>query len=244
MAEQIRLTVRRIAELEREGKMTLNEAMVAYARGNLTEANTWYHWPVNTSYLPTGIVLPAGSAYAQNVALKLQLSRMYSTADDHLKEEITRYYIVKWGGIKKNTDDNIRSYALDHPTSLIAKGSKGIASWSKALCIRSPNEYAIYDARVALSLNCLQIISQVDTPIVFPLLLGQNKLIRLGTKMVLRYAYAHGWAVAHESGFYRQYNSILSSAAQLLGANLYTLEMLLFAKAPELLQEAFPNDEF
>jgi hypothetical protein len=79
---------------------------------------------------------------------------------------------------------------------------------------------------------------------VFPLLLGQNKLIILGNRMVLRYTSAHGWATAHEREFYRQYNSILSSAAQLLGANLYTLEMLLFAKAPELLQEAFPNQEF
>jgi hypothetical protein len=224
--------------------MILQDAVVAHGRANLTEANDWYRWPVNPSFLPTGIVLPIGSPYVQNVALKLQLRDMYSTADDDLRQKITRYYIVKWGGIRRNTKENIRSYALDTPASLIARGSKGIASWSKALCIRCPNEYAIYDARVALSLNCLQIISPVNAPILFPLLLGQNKLIKLGNRMVLQYASAHGWAVAHEREFYRQYNSILSSAGQLLGANLYTLEMLLFAKAPELLQEAFPNEEF
>lgn len=224
--------------------MTLKEAIVAHGRANLTEENDWYRWPVNPNFLPTGIVLPIGSPYVQNVALKLQLSDMYSAADDHLKQEITYYYIVKWGGIKRNTKENIRSYSLDTPASLIERGSKGIASWSKALCIRCPNEYAVYDARVALSLNCLQIISPIDTPIVFPLLLGQNKLINLGNRMVRRYASAHGWAAAHEREFYQQYNSILSSAAQLLGANLYTLEMLLFAKAPELLHEEFPNEEF
>jgi len=224
--------------------MTLQDAIVAHGRANLTEANDWYHGPVNPSFLPRGIVLPMGSPYVQNVALKLQLSDMYSTADDDVRQEITHYYIAKWGGIKRNSEENIRSYALDTPALLIARGSKGIASWSKALCIRCPNEYAIYDARVALSLNCLQIISPVNTPIVFPLLLGQNKLITFGNRMVLRYASAHGWAFAHEREFYRQYNSILSSAAQLLGVNLYTLEMLLFAKAPELLQEAFPDEEF
>jgi len=224
--------------------MTLQDAIVVHGRANLTESNDWYPWPVNPRFLPTGIVLPKGSPYMQNVALKLLLSDMYSTADDDLKQEITYYYIVKWGGIKRNTKENIRSYALDTPASLIARGSKGIASWSKALCIRSPNEYAIYDARVALSLNCLQIISPVNTSILFPLLLGQNKLISFGNRMLLRYASAHGWAVAHERDFYRQYNTILSSAAYLLGSNLYTLEMLLFAKAPELLREAFPHEEF
>jgi len=224
--------------------MTLRDAIVDYARANLTESNDWYPWRVNPRFLPTGIVLPMGSPYVQNVALKLQLSDMYSTADDDLRQAITYYYIVKWGGIKRNTEENIRSYALDTPASLIARGSKGIASWSKALCIRYPNEYAIYDARVALSLNSLQIISAINTPIEFPLLLGQNKLINFGNRMLQRYASAHRWAVAHESEFYRQYNNILSSAAQLLGSNLYTLEMLLFAKAPELLQEVFPNGQF
>ena len=144
--------------------MTLREAIVAHGRANLTEANDWYRWPVNPSFLPAGIVLPGGNAYAQNVALKLQLSNAYSTADDHVKQEITDYYIAKWGGIRRNTEENIRIYALDTPASLIARGSRGIASWSKALCIRCPNEYAIYDARVALSLNCLQIIGPVNTP--------------------------------------------------------------------------------
>jgi len=139
--------------------MTLQDAIVVHGRANLTETNDWYRWRVNPLFLPNGIILPMGSPYAQNVALKLQLSDMYSTANDDLKQELTYYYIVKWGGIKRNTEENIRSYALDTPASLIARGSKGIASWSKALCIRCPNEYAIYDARVALSLNCLQIIS-------------------------------------------------------------------------------------
>jgi hypothetical protein len=224
--------------------MTLREAIVAHGKANLTEANDWYRWHVNPSFLPAGIVLPRGNAYVQNVALKLQLSNMYATADDHIRQEITEYYIAKWGGIRRNTQENIRIFAFDTPASLIARGSRGIASWSKALCIRCPNEYAIYDARVALSLNCLQITGPVNLPMRFPLLLGQNKLISLGSRMVLRYASVHGWAIARERDFYREYNDVLSFAAQLLGVGLYTLEMLLFAKAPELLQEAFPDEEF
>ena len=223
--------------------MTLQEAIAAHGRVNLTETNDWYRWPVNPSFLPTGVVLPEGSYYAQNVALKQQLSALYSFANTQVKKEITHYYISKWGGIKKNTDEKIRSYALDTPASLIDRGSQGIASWSKALCIRCPNDYAIYDARVALSLNCLQIIAAVDRPIIFPLLAGQNKRINEGTRMVRQYATKHGWLPAQEGSFYQKYNNILSAAAKLLDVNLYTLEMLLFAKAPELLQEAFPEEK-
>jgi len=224
--------------------MTLQEAIAAYSRTNLTETNDWYHWPVNPSFLPKGVVLPEGSCYAQNVALKIQLNALYSSADDQVKKEITHYYISKWGGIKKNTDEKIRSYALDVPASLIAKGYQGIASWSKALCIRCPNDYAVYDARVALSLNCLQIIAAVDRPAMFPLLTGQNKRINSGSRMVRQYATKHGWPAAKEGSFYLKYNNILSSAAKLIDTNLYTLEMLLFAKAPGLLQEAFPEEKF
>ena len=224
--------------------MTLQEAIAAHGRVNLTETNDWYRWPVNRSVLPTGVVLPEGSYYAQNVALKLQLSVLYASADNQVKKEITHYYISKWGGIKKNSDEKIRSYALDTPASLIAKGSHGIASWSKALCIRCPNDYTIYDARVALSLNCLQIIAAVDRPIIFPLLTGQNKLINKGSRMVRQYTTKHGWPPAQEGSFYQKYNSTLVSAAKLLDVNLCTLEMLLFAKAPELLQEAFPEEKF
>jgi hypothetical protein len=223
--------------------MTLQEAIADHGRANLTETNDWYRWPVNPSFLPTGVFLPEGSYYAQNVALKQQLSVLYSSANTQVKIEITYYYISKWGGIKKNTDEKIRSYALDTPASLIAKGSQGIASWSKALCIRCPNDYAIYDARVALSLNCLQMVTAVDRPIIFPQLAGQNKRINKGSRTIRQYATKHGWMPEQQAHFYQKYNDILSAAAKLLDVNLYTLEMLLFAKAPELLQEAFPEEK-
>ena len=62
--------------------------------------------------------------------------------------------------------------------------------------------------------------------------------------MVRQYATKHGWLSAQEGGFYQKYNSILSAAAKLLDVNLCTLEMLLFAKTLELLQEAFPEEKF
>jgi hypothetical protein len=222
--------------------MTLKEAMIVYGRANLTETNAWYRWSINPIRLPAGIVLPEGNSFAQNVALKIQLSRLYASADNHTKKELTRYYIAVWGGIKKNSDEKIRSYALDTPTSLIAKGSQGIASWSKALCLRNPSDYAIYDARVAVSLNCLQIAEPVERPSRFPLLYGQNNLMNEGRKKLRQYAIIHGWPTVQDGIFYQKYNNILSFAGKLLDVNACALEMLLFAKAPELLQTAFPEE--
>ena len=50
----------------------------------------------------------------------------------------------------------------------------GIASFSKVLAIKDPLKYAIYDARVAVSINAIQMISKVLTLITFSLLLSLN----------------------------------------------------------------------
>jgi hypothetical protein len=224
--------------------MTLKEALIGYGQANLTEANDWYDWKLNPKYVPAGIELPVGNPFTQNVSLKIQLCRIYSSADDQLKKAITRYYIADWGGIRTNREEIIQSYSSDTPESLIGRGTQGIPSWSKALCIRDPDRYAIYDARVAVSLNCLQISHAVDRPIAFPMLFGQNKLINRRSTKVREYATMRGWPTLENKDFYEEYNNLLSIAAKPLNVKLYTLEMLLFAKAPALLQRAFPNENF
>ena len=81
------------------------------------------------------------------------------------------------GGVKANSKDTLRKYTETSPEQLIIKGSKGIASWSKALTVIDPARYAIYDARVAMSLNALQIIDSIDDAKYFPPLKGRNTLI-------------------------------------------------------------------
>lgn len=225
--------------------MSLEQAIIAYGTDRLTPTNDWYQWRnINPRYLPNGIVLSKGNQYAQNVSLKQQLCAHYSAGNEDTKIAVTRYYIAVWGGVKRNSAEKIRNYSLTPPNHLIANGVKGIASWSKALCIRNPNEYAIYDARVALSLNAIQVVYRVENPILFPLLTGQNKLINNGSKRIRRHACEYGWAETQEEQFYQQYNAILSSVANALEVNHYTLEMLLFAYAPYLLSAAYPTEQF
>ena len=224
--------------------MPLIEAITDWAQKLLTPENHWYKWPINVALLPEGITLQNESPYRQEVSLKQQLNQRWKNANDEQKLELVNYYIAKWGGIKKNKPEKIRSYALQAPDQLIALGKKGIASWSKALCIRDPNHYAIYDARVAVALNALQVIKNVVQPQPFPLLEGQNKLIKRASTRLRQHAAQHHWALLNTQEFYRRYIEVISIAAVNLGCPLYAVEMLLFAQAEDLYKEAFPNDQF
>lgn len=59
---------------------------------------------------------------------------------------------------------------------LLELGISGVASYSKVLAIRDPKAYAIYDARVAVSLNAIQLIAGCSEGWIFPFLPGRNKV--------------------------------------------------------------------
>ena len=221
--------------------MNLLEALIDFGRANLTPSNDWYVWkPINPIFLPQGVVLSPGNQYSQNVALKLALSAIYAAGDENVRFNLTRYYIAVWGGVRGNKEETLHTYSLAEPPVLIALGKKGIASWSKALCVKNPTEYAIYDARVALALNCLQKWYQVDAPILFPLLTGQNQIVNSGVQAMRGYAQNNHWNTADQD-FYHLYIENLSLAAVALDVEIYTLEMLLFSKVLDLLAIAFPE---
>ncbi len=222
--------------------MTLEQAIIVYGGENITSENDWYAWrEINPALLPKDISLPAGNQYRQNVFLKNALSSQYHAGDDKSKFEVTSYYIATWGGVRSNKRESINFYAFGSPEDLIARGSQGIASWSKALCVRDPKAFAIYDARVALGINCLQIIFNVSEPELFPLLSGRNKAVIEGNKLVKSFASRAAWAKAKNDGFYKKYNAALSAAAKALGIEIYTLEMLLFSRTLSLLNQAIPE---
>jgi len=223
--------------------MTLQAAIRAFSTSHLTPTNAWYTWrPINPARLPTGLVLAPGNQFSQNVALKLGLSTHYAAATtDARKIELTEYYIATWGGVRSNGRVKIECYSLDAIPTLIALGSVGIASWSKALCIRAPSQYSIYDARVAIALNAIQISAGVTCPVFFPLLKSQNGLIQRGNVLMRTFAQTAHWAQVPQPLFYQEYNAALSAVANAQAVGQYVIEMLLFAKAADLVHSAFPN---
>jgi hypothetical protein len=121
---------------------------------------------------------------------------------------------------------------------LIEKGVKGIASWSKALVVHDYTKYAIFDARVSCSLNARQIIYDTKDKRLYPILASQNKRIVEANKKLKSISKEYDWIKPNEYTFYNEYLELLSYSARDLNSNISTVEMLLFAKAEELIEKA------
>ncbi len=137
----------------------LRHAITEYAKQFIDETNDWYSWrTINEDILPEGVVLPEGNQYSKNIALKSQLNQKWqASSSDEERADLTKYYISDWGGIKTNGSASLAEYLTKSAEELILKGKKGIASWSKAIVLHDQNKYAIFDARVAISLNCIRL---------------------------------------------------------------------------------------
>jgi hypothetical protein len=221
----------------------LKKTIADYSKEHIDTLNDWYSWrEINEEKLPQGIKLPDGNQYIKNISLKEQLNKCWrETQDNKVKFELIEYYISTWGGIHTNSEESMFEYSTLSATQLIKFGKNGIASWSKAIVIHDPEEYAIFDARVAISLNCIQKLLNLYEPMLFPILPSRNKKVALGNKLIRKTAKAESWTKAYDETFYKQYLNILKSVANELDSDISTIEMLLFAKAEELVDKTFPN---
>ena len=221
----------------------LTEIIVEYSKKYVNENNDWYNWrEINEDKLPMGIELPEGNQYLKNVVLKKELNKKWKESQNvEDKLILIKYYIATWGGIHTNSLESMEEYSKLSASQLIKNGKKGIASWSKAIVVHDPNEFAIFDARVAISLNCIQKLYGLNDAVLFPVLPSRNKIVALGNKLIKATAKSESWEKAYEENFYTQYLKILNSVAKELNSDISTIEMLLFAKAEELVQDAYAN---
>ena len=221
-------------------RKTLEKSLVEICKINLDDTNDWYNWrKINESLIPQRITLPGGNQYLKNIVLKEKLSSKWNLETDIFKKgELIEYYIKTWGGIKGNSIYSLNEYKTKTAEELIEKGIKGVASWSKALVLHDFTKYAIFDARVSSSLNALQVINDLDDNILFPILPSQNKRIIIANKNLNKTAKEREWKKASESSFYNDYLKLLSSVSTQLNTNISTVEMLLFAKAEVLIENA------
>lgn len=218
--------------------MNLSETISILCDEYIDERNDWYTWKINESMIPAGITLPEGNMYFKNIALKKALHQAWKKkTDPDKKGALIAYYIRDWGGIKSNSHETMEWYKTACPQSLIANGKKGIASWSKALVVHDPGTYAIFDARVSTSLNCLQIIYGTSKRILYPLLSSKNKTITAGQSKIKEIANRDRWGKANSYVFYRDYLELLEKAAAMSNIGISTVEMLLFAKAEEFVRK-------
>jgi hypothetical protein len=206
-----------------------------FIRNHIASIAADYRWRVNPELLPAGVHLDPGGNYHQNIQLKHQLSQLFNDGDPVLRQEIITYYIAKWGGVKTNAPATIQRYATTDCEELIdLQATKGIASWSKALCVRDPKKYAIFDARVSATLNLL-LLAHPDHKEMrfFPRLPSRNQTI----VEINRQVKEAGVHYINKHSVYRDYLQLIQNAATDVGTDIQTVEMILFSH-PEKLWEA------
>jgi hypothetical protein len=204
-----------------------------------------YNWRINHARLPNGVFIPDTCNYSQNVRLKYALHEAWLEArrrnDDNRLIELANYYVATWGGVRGNSEATILGYIRSDPQELIqTQGGRGVASWSKVLCITNPECFAIFDARVAMALNALQAVNRVsaDHFVRFPILPSRNTMINRGNAAFRKWFEEND--VHNAANFYGIYLNLLKVAAG-QSLKICEVEMRLFGGAVSLCQEALTN---
>lgn len=182
---------------------------------------------------------------------------------DEEKRKVCLWIISKWGGIR-NIKDDIFSTANENYNNLIKQQGvefNRIASWSKYLTIKDPEKFAIYDTRIAYTLNVLKIIFDLDYKYYPMPTRGRNTILNafmMDTVINFLEAIRKGRTAEEqvkckddrfrEATCYIEYISLLKIMHDLLFANennirLFRVESILFAISvdiiPDVLLEKF-----
>lgn len=157
--------------------------------------------------------------------------------------------VSDWGGVRSNKPETLQRYVLEILNQTLSTTLQGVASYSKILSIVQPDQFAIYDARVAGCLNAIQINAGIHKGLAFNYVSGRNNVVgnkikksgftqdpRLLVTALARY----GWFSIKRNQTYTIYLKILSLCLEKLPNDykLASLEMALFANAERECQQA------
>lgn len=175
--------------------MKLKDAFFKYLDKDIHRLEEIYSWNFPTKNLPFEYSKNGKSDYEESIDLRNFLNEKIRRGNYVAESQI--WYVKDWGGVKGNKQSTLLSYVDMTNEELLSLGIKGISTWSKMLCIRNPEEYAIYDTRVAFTLNGLQRLYEVSDPYLFPLLSSRNtnisplhKKIKNGIQSVEMYLFS------------------------------------------------------
>jgi len=217
-------------------KASMYNAILRYARENIDGLRESYDWKFKEETVPCGIRVADESWYEKNLTLKALLNAAWLEGSSEERYQLCFWYIRDWGGIRTNSEETSRLYAAGSEESILARGVKGIASWSKALTVRNPKKFAIFDARTSISLNAIQLLSNVSDPMIFPHLPSRNSSVPKAQKIVALLQRQRQYKEVDHSSCYMVYNKLLLDIAAAIGEGFTNqqVEMVLFAQAAKL----------
>ena len=213
-------------------------AFISYFETELPKLEKSYQWKIPRI---NGFQKSGERGYQANVDLKKYLGELWLSSDLQGRYSLSKVIVADWGGVKRNKESTLQSYVDEVESGNPTTPLKGIASYSKIFSIADINQYAIYDARVAVSLNAVQWNCNVQEGIVFNYVQGRNNITG-NAKKKIGFAYHEqfkmnalvdaGWSRLQKDDTYQTYLKTLRKCLEHFpNYNLYDLEMVLFANA-------------
>ena len=206
-----------------------------------------YTWPLPKKNILKGFTLNENdSLYKQNIALKKFLTKEWKNNNYNPKKTIASWVVKDWGGIRRISEQRLKEYVDRMEENHNYTPLKGIASYSKILAAAFPEDYAIYDARVAASLNAIQLLNPSDGRIAFHYLAGRNNIVgnknkKIGFTEDKRFSIKNltssdnNFLPIDKNNVYNIYINLLKNIVQKNpNFKLHECEMVLFAQAEEL----------
>jgi hypothetical protein len=198
-----------------------------------------YQWPKKGSFPLLNrismIKIEGKSNYEKNIGLKENSQNIWR---DGVKLDIANWAISDWGGIRGNRPKTIQSYVDAINDGNHPNGISGVASYSKILSFMDPKKYAIYDARVAISLNAIQMLCGEKSGLIFCYLPGRNTALTRFRNLDAtkpKELVKIGWEKIPRKDCYLTYIRYMLGIKSLYqNVNLYELEMALFADSESL----------
>ncbi|MGF6809538.1 hypothetical protein OKW30_004664 [Paraburkholderia sp. Clong3] len=224
----------------------MHKAILEYVEKNLPSLPETYGWSIPDS-VPCKFEWTEGetSLMDKNLSLKTRLHDAWLVGSPLERVRLCNWYIADWGGIHTNSEQNITFYSVGDEDEIMSRGITGIASWSKALTVRDPYRFAIFDARTSISLNAIQILNGVSAPVFFPKLPSRNGRVVAAQKVVASMARQQASAKIDNRSCYSTYRDMLAHIATSLGQGVSNqmVEMVLFSKADELSEALYTRKQ-
>lgn len=172
--------------------------------------------------------------------LKDKIQTLYKTDSEEFKIQY-QWIISKWGGIRLGDVDKLHNLVTDFINNKDLGTNKNfdrISSVSKVATFMFPQEYIIYDSRVAFTMNWI-LLSQGLTNKFFPIPEGRNsKMLNFDVNVIINLMFKGEISVLiPKNEAYNEMNDLITKINYKLWntdeerKNIYLTEMLLFSIA-------------
>ena len=221
---------------------------INYFEKELPKLEENYNWLIPNI---VGFNKSGNTDYSSNIALKKYFYKEWTKSNFEEKIILSKIIVSDWGGVRTNKDITIQGYVKELYKNNPLTPIKGIASYSKIFSITNLDNYAIYDARVAASLNAIQWNNKLNNNgLAFHYVPGRNKIIgrtlknKITKKWDVKEGFVNeesfkiqnllklGWQKINKNQIYMVYIKLLKECLKNFdNYKLYDLEMTLFANA-------------